>query len=109
MWSLKSMPFRIMFHGFTRVTYRVAGNFSRFRPENADGVLKNRTGPYEGVSRRETARWKAIAYSYLAHYFVLDPTQRIGFRYDETGWICTAGRFWAKNTTCDIEERAKTV
>ena len=82
---------------------------SHMRPKNEDGVLKNRTGPYEGVSRRETARWKAIAYSYLAHYFVLDPTQRIGLRYDETGWICTARSVWAKNTTCDIEERAKIV
>ena len=80
---------------------------SHMRPENADAVLKNRTGPYEGVSRRETARWKAIAYSYLAHYYVLDPTQTL--RYDETGWICTARSAWAKKTTGDIEERAKTV
>ena len=66
------------------------------RPKNEDVVLKIRTGPYKGGSRRETARWKAIAYSYLAHYFVLDPTQRIGLRYDETGWICTARSFGQK-------------
>jgi len=82
---------------------------SHMRPKNEDVVLKIRTGPYKGGSRRETARWKAIAYSYLAHYFVLDSTQRIGLRYDETGWICTARSVWAKNTTCDIEERAKIV
>ena len=91
------------------IFYAQIHTVSHMRPENADGVLKNRTGPYEGVSRRETARWKAIAYSYLAHYYVLDPTQTIVLRYDETGWICTARSVWAKKTTCDIEERAKTV
>ena len=37
------------------------------RPENADDVLKVGRSFLVGVWRRETVRWKAIAYSYPVH------------------------------------------
>ena len=46
-----------------------AGRFAvrHMRPENADDVLKVGRSFLVGVWRRETVRWKAIAYSYPVH------------------------------------------
>ena len=58
-------PSLLMTHGHGDVGMMVSVTY--MRPENADAVLESRTSAVPSGSRREAARWKAIAYSYRSH------------------------------------------